>query len=377
MKNKTLTLIAMTLIMLLNACSPFIITSSSGEQPTPVESSDSPATVYQPVTVDNVEVEVGVGSPIPVHVIVSGNLPDVCSQVEYTEIKQDGSNFIISLFATPDAGGPAVDSCIKDPLPFKMGIPLNVVDLPAGPYSVTVNGSRADFKLDTATPASSLRTADMPIVKRDIQIDSVNVDFGVGSPIPTHAIVSGNLPNSCAQLGEVRVHHDGTTFFVRLVAYLPAQTDCNPDTLPFRLEIPLNIVNLPEGPYEVNVNGVTASFDPRTAPAVADEAIAERNRIPVENVEVQVGVGSPRPVEVVASGTWPDLCAQIAETQTRMNGFQIDVTVLASTTETCRPDNLGLPFRYAFPLNTVEMQDGIYTITVNGTSTTFELPIKP
>jgi len=53
------------------------------------------------VTVDNVEVEVGVGSPIPVHVIVSGNLPDVCSQVEYTEIKQDGSNFIISLFATP------------------------------------------------------------------------------------------------------------------------------------------------------------------------------------------------------------------------------------------------------------------------------------
>lgn len=168
MKAKTLTLIAMTLIMLLNACSPFVITRSSGEQPTPVESSDSPATSYQPVTVDNVEVEVGVGSPIPVRVIVSGNLPDVCSQVVYTEIKQDGSNFIISLFATPDAGGPAVDSCIKDPLPFKMGIPLNVVDLPAGPYSVTVNGSRADFRLDTATPASSLRTVDMPIVKRNI-----------------------------------------------------------------------------------------------------------------------------------------------------------------------------------------------------------------
>ena len=379
MKTKTLSLIVMTLIMLLNACSPFIITSSSGEQPTPVVSYDSPATGYQPVTIDNVEVEVGIGSPIPVHVIVSGNLPDVCSQVEYTEIKQDGSNFIISLFATPDVGGPAVDGCIKDTLPFKMGIPLNVVDLPAGSYSVTVNGSRADFKLDTATSTSTLplQAADMPIVKNDIQVDSVNIDFGVGSPIPTHAIVSGNLPNACAQLGEVRVHSEGTTFFVRLVAYVPTRTDCNPDTLPFRLEVPLNIVNLPEGPYEVNVNGVTASFDPRTTVAVSDEALAERNLITVEDVQVEVGVGSPRPVEVVASGTWPDLCAQIAETQTRMNGFQIDVTVLASTTETCRPDNLGLPFRYAFPLNTVEMEDGIYTITVNGASTTFELPIEP
>jgi hypothetical protein len=80
------------------------------------------------------------------------------------------------------------------------------------------------------------------------------------------AIVSGNLPLVCAQLGELRLHRDGTTFFVRLVAYLPAQTDCAEDSIPFRLEIPLNIVNLPEGPYVVDVNGATASFDPRTTP---------------------------------------------------------------------------------------------------------------
>lgn len=54
---------------------------------------------YQPLTVDHVEVEVGVGSPIPVHVNVSGSLPDTCSQIGYTEIKQDGSNFIVTLSA--------------------------------------------------------------------------------------------------------------------------------------------------------------------------------------------------------------------------------------------------------------------------------------
>ena len=379
MKIKTLSFLLLSLFLLLNACSPLTtIVSSSGEQPTPVESYDSVSAGYQPITVDQVEVEVGVGSPIPVHVIISGWMPDPCSQVEHTEIKQDGSNFIITLFATPDIGGPAVDGCIKDPMYFKMGIPLNVVDLPAGSYSVTVNGSRADFKLDTATSTSSLplRAADMPFNKADIQVDAVNVDIGRGSPLPIHAIVSANLPNACAQLGEVRVHRNETTFFVRLIAYVPAQTDCNPDTLPMRIEVPLNIAYAPEGPFEVNVNGATASFDHRTMPAVPEEAIAERNLIAIEHVGVQAGVGSPIPVDIVASGTWPDLCSQIASVESTINGFNIDITVLASTVENCRPDNLGLPFRFAIPLNIVEMEAGTYTITVNGTSNTFDLPLS-
>ena len=379
MKIKTLSFLLLSLFLLLSACSPLItIVSSSGEQPTPVESYDSVSAGYQPITVDQVEVEVGVGSPIPVHVIISGWMPDPCSQVEHTEIKQDGSNFIITLFATPDIGGPAVDGCIKDPMYFKMGIPLNVVDLPAGSYSVSVNGSRADFKLDTATSTSSLplRAADMPFNKADIQVDAVNVDIGRGSPLPIHAIVSANLPNACAQLGEVRVHRNETTFFVRLIAYVPAQTDCNPDTLPMRIEVPLNIAYAPEGPFEVNVNGATASFDHRTMPAVPEEAIAERNLIAIEHVGVQAGVGSPIPVDIVASGTWPDLCSQIASVESSINGFNIDITVLASTVENCRPDNLGLPFRFAIPLNIVEMEAGTYTITVNGTSNTFDLPLS-
>jgi hypothetical protein len=355
-------------ILTLNACSPLAIATSSGEQSTPASEMSHPAS-YQQVKVDHVEVEVGVGSPIPVHVYVSGNLPDICSQVEHTEIRQDGKNFIITLSSTPHQEG-----CLQDTLPFRMSIPLNSIDLPAGSYTATVNGILAGFTLESGGSAASLRTADMPTTKSDIQVDSVTVEVGVGSPIPVHAIVSGNLPSACAQLGEVRVHRDGTTFFVRLVADLPAQTDCSEDLIPFRLDVPLNIVNIPEGPYVVNVNGVTASLDPYMVPAENQE---ERKPIEVEHVGVQVGEGSPIPVEIIASGTWPDLCSQIAEVQSQVNGFEIDVTVLASTTSSCRPDQLGLPFRYAFPLNIVEMQAGTYTITVNGTSTTLDLPIGP
>lgn len=268
MKTKIVSFVLLSVIFMLNACVPFaIITSSEGEQPIPVESYDPAPTGYQPVTVDQVEVEVGVGSPIPVFVIVRGTLPDPCSQVEHTEIKQDGSNFIITLFATPDIGGPAMDGCIKDAIPFRMSIPLNVVDLPAGSYTVTVNESRADFKLDTENSTSSLQTADMPFGKTDIQVDNVNIEVGVGSPIPVHAVISANLPNSCAQLGEIRVHQVETIFFIQLLAYVPEQTDCNPDTLPIRLEVPLNVLNLPEISFEVNVNGATTSFDLNTLPA--------------------------------------------------------------------------------------------------------------
>ncbi|HJR80509.1 MAG TPA: hypothetical protein VJ821_10580 [Anaerolineales bacterium] len=96
----------------------------------------------------------------------------------------------------------------------------------------------------------------------------------------------------------------------------------------------------------------------------------------VEHVEVFVGVGSPIPVEIVASGIWPSLCSQIAEVKSQIHGFQIDVTLLASTVEPCPPDSAGLSFRFALPLNYVELPHGTYTITVNGTGTTFEWPVK-
>jgi hypothetical protein len=261
---KKLIFIALTLTLALNACSPFMIANASGEQPSPVveavgqpASVDSATTGYTPVAIDSVDVQVGTGSPIPVHVNISGNLPDTCAQVEYIEQVQDGSVFIIKVSSVPSKA----DNCTQDTLSFRLTLPLNVLDLPAGPYSVEVNGVRADFKLDTSSSTADLRTADMPIYKDDVQVDDVSMEIGVGSPIPVHAIVSGNLPIACGQLGAVQLHRADNTFFVRLIAHLPAQTDCNPDSLPFRLEIPLNIVNLPEGTYEVNINGATTTFD--------------------------------------------------------------------------------------------------------------------
>lgn len=122
---------------------------------------------------------------------------------------------------------------------------------------------------------------------------------------------------------------------------------------------------------------ITGSSGEQPTPIVEMMPPAGYQSVTVSQVDVEVGVGSPIPVEIVASGTWPDLCSQIAEVQSEVNGFEIDVTILASTTSPCSPDRLGLPFRYAFPLNIVEMEPGTYTITINGASTTLDLPVNP
>jgi len=277
MKNKTLSLVVIALIALvgvgavvtlmlaLGIGSFFTIASSSGEKPTPVVEYDPVSTSYQLVTVEQVKAEVGFGSPLPVQVIVSGNLPDTCAQVELVQQQQEGSNFKITLSTVRSSA----EGCIQDTVPFTISIPLNVTNIPAREYFVEVNGSRTSFKLETGNTTSSLPTADSAITKAEVQVASLNVEIGVGSPIPVHVIVGLSQPNSCAQLGEVRMHREGTTFYVRLIADVLERADCRVDSIPFRLEIPLNTINLPEGPYEVNVNGVTASFDPRATPAPA------------------------------------------------------------------------------------------------------------
>lgn len=107
-------------------------------------------------------------------------------------------------------------------------------------------------------------------------------------------------------------------------------------------------------------------------------SLTDLRPIEVTHVHLEVGVGSPIPVDIFVSGSWPDLCAQIAVIEQRITGSDIDITLLATAADpACPPDFVGLPFRIALPLNTVEMADGDYTVRVNGVAATFTLPVTP
>ncbi len=270
-QTKTILFLSVLLALALNACTP-VIASSSGEpsepvvetQPAVVETEPAvigePASVggadtegYTPVEVVDAAVEIGPESAIAANVIVNYNLPDTCAQLEYIRTVQDGAVFFIELGTLPsDAEG-----CVQDTLPQRVTVPLNISDLPVGEYEVEVNGVRAPFSVTDSQSTGDLRLREWPTYMDDVRVDDIEIQVGVGSPIPVHAVVTGMLPVGCGQVGEVQLKRDGNKFFIRLIAELPAQTDCNPEGFPVRIEIPLNTVNLPEGDYEVNVNGAS------------------------------------------------------------------------------------------------------------------------
>ena len=112
-------------------------------------------------------------------------------------------------------------------------------------------------------------------------------------------------------------------------------------------------------------------------PKAQASATSDLRPVPVEAVTVEVGVGSPIPVDIFVSGSWPDLCAQLAEVKQEFKEGQVNTTLLATPAEPdCPPDYVGIPFRIAIPLNVVELPEGQYTIAVNGVSTTFEWPVR-
>lgn len=95
-----------------------------------------------PISLNDVRVEFGVGSPIPVEVAVTGEFPSLCAQLARTTTRISGQQIDISLEATPDA-----ESCPTDylGLTFGLRLPLNMVAMPEGEYTVTVNGWQTSF----------------------------------------------------------------------------------------------------------------------------------------------------------------------------------------------------------------------------------------
>jgi hypothetical protein len=143
-KHSTLKFLTLALLgLLLAACS---IARAEGVAPTP-DISSGPA--LQPAVVDYVGVEIGVGSPIPVQVIIDTSFPDPCAQLVSVQQSWTGAEFQISVATS------AADAACQSPmgpLPFRFAIPLNAAGLAPGTYTVTVNGFSTTFDYLAGAP---------------------------------------------------------------------------------------------------------------------------------------------------------------------------------------------------------------------------------
>ena len=92
-------------------------------------------------TVEGVEVVMLMSFPLQVHLQVSGYLADPCTEIKTIHTEREGFTFEIMIETSREAGV----FCIQVEEPFEQNIPLDVYGLPAGEYTVLVNGVRTSF----------------------------------------------------------------------------------------------------------------------------------------------------------------------------------------------------------------------------------------
>lgn len=103
--------------------------------------SNSPIIGLAPV--DKIDILILEPFPIQINVIAKGNLPDPCTKISEVLQEREGNTFFVTIKTYRPPG-----FCIQVLAPFEEIISLEVYGLPAGTYTVDVNGEQDTFDLE-------------------------------------------------------------------------------------------------------------------------------------------------------------------------------------------------------------------------------------
>jgi len=100
--------------------------------------------VYGTAQVDSIDILMLESFPVQISVVARGNLPDGCTAIDQIAQQRQGDTFKVTITTRR----PADKICTEALVPFQEAISLEVVGLPAGTYTVDVNGVTGSFTLD-------------------------------------------------------------------------------------------------------------------------------------------------------------------------------------------------------------------------------------
>lgn len=93
--------------------------------------------------VDSIDILIMESMPVQVSVVARGNLPDGCTSIGQVTTERDDKTFVVTLTTKR----PLDAMCTEALVPYEQTLPLDVAGLPAGVYTVTVNGVSDTFEL--------------------------------------------------------------------------------------------------------------------------------------------------------------------------------------------------------------------------------------
>ncbi len=206
--------------------------------------------------VESVEILVLESFPVQIRALVKGSLPDSCTTIDQIVQTREGNAFRVSI-TTVRATGKA---CAQSLVPFEEIIPLQVVGLQAGDYTVTVNDVSTTFQLSADNVAQTQPEPGRVIVD-EAAVSSVEVGPVPGDALLLTIVVRGNLPDGCTKIARVTHAVEGHELRITVTTERPADLMCTEALVPFEQAIPIQIATLPTSTIAVIANGVRTTFE--------------------------------------------------------------------------------------------------------------------
>ena len=255
------------------ACAP-----ADSADPTPTASPDDPVSSDDPqptfdlptavdpdeftfgkAIIDSAEVLILESFPVQVNVQINGSLQDGCTELHRIDQVREENTF----FVTVETIRPVDEECTEALVPFTEVTSLDVAGLPAGEYTVDVNGFTTSFELqvDNVAPQGMDAGGEMTVAEAmidDVEVVAAAEDDSAAAP---EVQISGSLNDACTELGEITDEYDEETNTVRVTVLTERPSDmiCAQVIEPFSTTYELTSVPGP-GEYTLSVNGVEIEF---------------------------------------------------------------------------------------------------------------------
>lgn len=112
----------------------------------PSEPTETPLSepIHGLANVESVEVLILESFPVQINLIIQGNLPNGCAEIDKVVVEQEGNNFNVAVTTIQEPD----QVCTEALVPFEEIVPLDVLGLEAGTYTVTINDVETSFTLD-------------------------------------------------------------------------------------------------------------------------------------------------------------------------------------------------------------------------------------
>ena len=167
------------------AVAPPVPTPVTPSAPTPIPpSGEQPGgdVIAGAASVESIELRMLESFPVQVSVTAIGYLPDPCTHISGTQQTMEGDTLYLKIMTSRQADV----MCIQVVAPFEETYPLDVAGLPAGTYTVDVNGVTGTLTLDVDNvlpPAATPMTLSWPEAEKMI------LSGDVQQVAQTHALV--------------------------------------------------------------------------------------------------------------------------------------------------------------------------------------------